>query len=81
MRRPFEHPHKQAERLRQFEEEDRSNDLLSGKLNSPYGYMSVFVEAGNTNSAKTFYNGHPVKSGKLIGCDDTHKVPEHWIVR
>ena len=29
MRRPFEHPHKQAERLRQAEEEDRSNDLLS----------------------------------------------------
>lgn len=29
MRRPFEHPHKEAERLRQAEEEDRSNDLLS----------------------------------------------------
>lgn len=48
---------------------------MDGKLNSPYGYMTV--------GAEKFYNGHRIKARKLMEFGDMripgHQVPEHWI--
>lgn len=54
-----------------------SNDLLSGVLDSPYGYMKIMV--GPTGRLRRFDNGHRVVDGMLEGETSPHRVPEHWI--
>lgn len=53
-----------------------SDDVLSGVLDSPYGYMSIELDLQRTVS---FWNGHKVLSGKLVGVSLPHSVPEHWV--
>jgi hypothetical protein len=49
------------------------NVLLSGKLNSPYGFMTIGMSR--------YYNGHPVIDRKLTDVYQGHLVPIHWIAR
>ena len=43
----------------------------NGTLQSPYGYMTV--------KSEVYPNGYAVENNRLIGVQNEHRVPDHWV--
>jgi hypothetical protein len=57
------------------EKKEAGQTLLSGVLDSPYGYMTV----GDDISCLEIPNGWKVIDSRLDKISFDHNVPDHWI--